>query len=90
MLRAGDLRDRDRRNRVARREAFQQIRELSETIHARKPELLEHGMDRLRQADHQRNQQAIASGREFFFALYPRKHLEDLLAALPATASFRV
>lgn len=88
--RAVELRGRRRRDHRARRQAFERIRDINAaildtqegTFAARQGELAD-ALDHLR-----RNR--ISRGREYFFGLYDRPRLEQLIEALPAERDFRV
>ena len=88
--RGTELRDTDPRNRPARRETFLEIRDLNRRLAtARSKEVADRRMELERALD-DLNQNRIVDGREYFFGLYHRAALEELLAALPAEREFRV
>ena len=88
--RAVELREVDPHDRNARRATFLEIRELNRRLGtARSDELVSRGAE-LRQALDDLGQNQVALGREYFFGLYDRAALEELLAALPTTREFRV
>ena len=88
--RGHELREHDPRNRVERREAFRQIREVNRRMLDQQPGMLAKLNDRLRLARQRIDDDRIARDREYFFALHDRRALEELLTALPGSNSFRV
>lgn len=88
--RSDQLRQDDPRNRAARREAFAGIREASSAVLELRHEAISKRRSALKGLTQELSRQAIAEGREYFFALYARKHLEALTGALPASSDFRV
>ena len=88
--RAVELRETAPHNRSARRATFLEIRGLNRRFGtSRSGELANRGAE-LQQALDDMHQKRIALGREYFFSLYARSALEELLAALPRTSEFRV
>jgi hypothetical protein len=84
------LRRDDRRNRPARREAFNETRSVNALMApahvaalSEKRRQLDGDLDKLRQDE-------IANGREYFFALHSHETLEKLVDALPKCDRFRV
>lgn len=75
---------------AARRMAFHRIHDVNAAFLEHGRSLLSDLESRLAEAERQARQTAIAQGREYFFAAYPRRELERLMAALPAVADFRV
>ncbi len=88
--RGTELRDRDPRNRPARRETFLEIRELNRRLATARSNEVADRRAELERASDALDQNRIAEGREYFFGLYDRAALEGLLAALPAQQEFRV
>lgn len=84
------LRDKDRRNRVARREAFRRIRDLNQRILETSNEARERKNELRRLAERAERENRIAAGREYFFALHSPQAMERLLNALPQEREFRV
>lgn len=88
--RAVELRKAHPHDRGARRATFLEIRELNRLLGAaRSDELVIRRME-LRQALDDLHQNRVSLGREYFFGLYGRAVLEELLAVLPGTSEFRV
>jgi hypothetical protein len=87
---AAALRQNDPRNRRARRAAFDRIREFNTALLAEKSEALESLAARLAGVRDELTEVQIALGREYFFGLYDRGRLEQLLAAVPTERAFRV
>ena len=88
--RAMELRDTDPRNRPARRETFLEIRDLNRRLATARSNEVADRRTELERAFDDLDQNRIAEGREYFFGLYHRAALEELLAALPAQQEFRV
>jgi hypothetical protein len=88
--RAMELRDTDPRNRPARRETFLEIRDLNRRLATARSNEVADRRTELERASDGLDQNRIAEGREYFFGLYDRAALEELLAALPAQQEFRV
>jgi hypothetical protein len=87
---ANELAQREPRRHAARRTAFDQIRGLNVAILAQRRDTLDARRAELERVRHEFLQNRIAQGREYFFGLYARNGLEELLAALPPTGDFRV
>ncbi len=88
--RSVELRHRDHRNRAARRTVFAKIRDINASMLALRRETVEASRTQWNRALQELQQEKITSGREYFFALYDRTRLEQLLHALPAVRDFRV
>lgn len=88
--RAAELRKLDLRNRSARRARFLEIRELNRRLSAARSGEVSSRRAELDRALEDLDQNRVAQGREYFFGLYGRAALEELLATLPATREFRV
>ena len=88
--RATELRELNPRDRNARRATFLEIRELNRQLGTARSDELANRRAELRQALDDLHQNRVALGREYFFGLYGRAALEELLAALPALREFRV
>lgn len=73
-----------------RRRAYESIRQCNRAILEHKPDPVPAIQRRLDEALSGLDQDRIATGREYFFALYDRPALERLMATLPASADFRV
>jgi len=84
------LREAEPRNRRARREAFQVIRSASAEILRRRPDLLHDRRRDLQEAISHLENDRLARGREYFFGLFDRQRLHELLTALPQTDDLRV
>jgi len=84
------LRASDRRNRRARNEAFGRIREINAAILAGKGEQFAVAQAGLEEACRHIGENHIAMGREYFFGLYDRKRLQQLMGAVPRERAFRV
>lgn len=85
-----ELRSGGRRNRQARRAAFAQIRHINEAILAKKGGMLASMQVELTEACRQLEEDRVALGREYFFGLYGRGRLEQLVDAAPTERAFRV
>jgi len=88
--RAVELREMEPHNRSARRATFLEIRELNRRLVTTRSDELVNRQAELRKVLNDLHQNRVALGREYFFGLYDRAALEELLAALPATSEFRV
>lgn len=88
--RSAELRKEDPHNRSERRATFQEIRELNCRLGSARSDELVNKRAELRQALDDLHQNRVALGREYFFGLYDRAALEELLAALPGTREFQV
>ncbi|MBI4719366.1 MAG: hypothetical protein HY763_16345 [Planctomycetes bacterium] len=77
-------------NRAARREAFLRIRSANTALLRLRPGAVPAAEAEVRRAALAYEQGTIARNREYFFGLYTRAGLEELLAALPAPACFAV
>ena len=88
--RSRELREREPRNRSARRLTFQGIRDINQKLVAGQSGLMGKLNERMRRALHRAADRRIARDREYFFALFDRPALEQLLSALPAPNQFRV
>lgn len=88
--RATELREMEPHNRSARRATFLEIRELNRRLGSARSDELVNKQTELRRALDDLQQNRVALGREYFFGLYGRDALEELLAALPSTSEFRV
>ena len=84
------LRDREAKNRKARREVFNEIRQVSAELHTLRPEALTRRRWELSEAAEALARNQVAMGREYFFGLYDRAQLEMLLGTLPPTGDFAV
>jgi hypothetical protein len=85
-----ELRTKEPHNRSARRATFLEIRELNSRIGSARSDELVSRRTELQEALDNLDQNRVALGREYFFGLYGRAALEELLAALPSTKEFRV
>ena len=83
-------RENDRQNHQARRRLFTDIRNINAAMLAERPDTLAAGRAELAQAVQALQQNEITGGREYFFGLYDRPRLEELLDALPAKRDFLV
>ena len=90
LQRAADLRRNDRRNRQARRQAFNRIRDSNAAMLAARPEALAVRRATLAEALQGLDQHRITRGRGYFFGLYDRARLAQMVEALPAERDFRV
>lgn len=88
--RSAVLRDREAKNRKARREVFDEIRQVSTELHALRPEVLARRRSELSEAVGALARNRVARGREYFFGLYDRPRLEMLLGTLPPTDDYKV
>jgi len=84
------LRENDRRNRRSRSATFGNIREINSAILAQKGEQIASAQAGLEEACRRMGENRIAQGREYFFGLYDRKRLGQLLYAVPSERAFRV
>lgn len=84
------LRRSDARNRIDRRKVFERIREISTALLDRSAAERTHRRAELSAALDEFRQDWISRRRDYFFGLYDRRRLEQLLAALPAERSFGV
>lgn len=73
---------------AARRRAFHAIQNANNSLQSRNHVLRRDTESRLAEAARRTRQSAIARGREYFFAAYPRTELTRLVAALPDSADF--
>ncbi|MBI1826712.1 MAG: hypothetical protein HY287_01420 [Planctomycetes bacterium] len=80
----------DRKNHMARREAFRRIREVVERLADLNKEQREAASSEIQRIERGLACDQLARNREFFFALHDREKLQRLLDALPAEAEFRV
>jgi hypothetical protein len=88
--RAVELREAAPHDRKARRATFLEIRELNRLLSSKRSGEVSSRRMELDRALVDLDQNKVAQGREYFFALYGRAALEELLAALPGTSEFRV
>jgi hypothetical protein len=88
--RTTDLRELNPHDRSARRATYLEIRELNRRLGSARSDELVNRRAKLQQALDDLQQNRVAQGREYFFGLYGRAALEELLAALPGTREFRV
>jgi hypothetical protein len=84
------LKREDSHNHRERRRVFQAIREMNEEILNRCGDVFDSRRSALVQASGYLDADRIALSREYFFGLYSRDRLEELLRALPPTHEFRV
>jgi hypothetical protein len=87
--RAAELREAAPHDRSARRAAFLEIRELNRQLGTFRSDELVNRRAELQRALDDLHQNRVALGREYFFGLYGRAALEELLAALPGKREFR-
>ncbi|UCE62273.1 MAG: hypothetical protein JSU63_11275 [Phycisphaerales bacterium] len=90
VLRSIDLRETDRRNHSARRQAFSEIRESSAAMLALRTEVTAAMEVKLAARLRDLAESKIARSREYFFALFDRDGLMKLAGALPGTRDFLV
>jgi hypothetical protein len=76
--RAQQLRQKDPRNRAARREAFLEARGLKSELVQLQPQLLDRFAERVREIEECLAFNRIATGREYFVGLYPKEKLARL------------
>jgi hypothetical protein len=88
--RAAELRELNPHDRSTRRAIFLEIRELNRKLGTAQSGELANRRAELQRALDDLQQNRVALGREYFFGLYGRAALEELLAALPGTREFRV
>ncbi len=88
--RCEELRKRAPDNHEARRRAFEEIRRISTGMLERAPDMLDDRRADVRRAIEQLEQNRIARGREYFFALHDGTRLQQLTKALPDRRDFRV
>jgi hypothetical protein len=88
--RSGSLRDREAKNHKARREVFNEIRQVSAELHTLRPDALTRRQSELSEAAEALARNQVATGREYFFGLYDRARLEILLGTLPTIGDFAV
>jgi hypothetical protein len=84
------LREADPGDHAARRRAFETIRRANSAMLAVRPEALSEWRRRLETGLDELRRNRLARSREYFFALYGRDRLQELLEALPADRDFRV
>jgi hypothetical protein len=85
-----ELRDKTPGDRQARRRTFERIRQHNQALLEAQDDLRIDVQRRLVEAKAGLRRSSLARSREYFFALYDRRRLEQLLDALPAIADFRV
>jgi hypothetical protein len=85
-----ELRQRTPHDRVARRNAYDEIRRLNSLLLAEEPEARNRLERRFAEETRLLAQRRIAESREYFFGLFDRNRLDILMTALPAEAAFRV
>ncbi len=90
VLRSRELRERDPRNQSARRDVFMEIRDINRKLLTERSALLAELNDRMHRTSRRTDDDRIAREREYFFALFDRPTLEQLLSALPPLNKFRV
>ncbi len=88
--RSDKLRSTARGQHLERRAVFEEIRGLNEHMLAAHPELLHAAEQRLQRTRAQLEENHVAAGREYFFALFDGATLQGLCGALPPTHEFRV
>jgi hypothetical protein len=88
--RARRLRADNGRHRDLRRAVFNEIRSLSRRMLDARPEVLPALQDRPGQARRELEENQVATGREYFFALFDRPALQGLCDALPPVEAFRI
>ncbi len=79
-----------RRDHTARRTAFLAIRNANEAMLSARAEALIEADRAIDMARMLHQQRSIAENREYFFGLYPKRILQQLVDALPAARDFRV
>ncbi|MGB9623723.1 MAG: hypothetical protein ACPMAQ_02580 [Phycisphaerae bacterium] len=77
-----------RRDHSARREVFERLRGLNARLLALRPTVADEARAELERLEHMARQDRIATGREYFFALFPRMKLARLCDNLPAAKDF--
>jgi len=77
-----------RRDHSARREVFERLRGLNAQLLALRPSVVDEARAELERIEHMVRQDRIATGREYFFALFPRAKLAQLCDTLPAAGDF--
>jgi hypothetical protein len=87
---AARLRNKEPRNRAARRRAFQAIRHATAAVIDGACDGLEAKRAELELATTKLEQASIAQGREYFFGLFHEETLHKLMDALPRAGEFRV
>ncbi|MBU0716917.1 MAG: hypothetical protein KJ749_01605 [Planctomycetes bacterium] len=90
VCRASEFRRLRPRDRDARRAVFEEIRQITAALLQARPHALASRCCELDRATDELRQNQIALGREYFFALYERDKLRDLLDRLPGERSFAV
>jgi len=88
--RGRELARKDPAGHAARRMAFDEIRELNTAILYLRRDALELRQAEIARVRRELQQSRVSQGREYFFGLFTRSGLEELLAALPPTGAFRV
>ncbi|MHC4236463.1 MAG: hypothetical protein ACYSUQ_15200, partial [Planctomycetota bacterium] len=84
------LRAENGKQRAGRKEAFQEIRSLSQRMIEARAEVLRGLQERIRGAQEALRQNEVATRRDYFFAFFDRPALERLCGALPAGEAFRI
>jgi len=77
-----------RRDHSARREVFERLRGLNAQLLALRPSVVDEARAEVERIEHMARQDRIATGREYFFALFPRARLAQLCETLPAARDF--
>ena len=77
-------------DRHARRALFERIREINAALVAARAGVVAEQQATLARALEDHRISRVATDRDYFFGLFDRRPLEGLLAALPATADFRI
>ncbi len=90
VARAVELAERHAGDRSARRRCFEEIRGITEALRVHCGETLGRVEAEWRSAERALAARRLAEGREYFFGLYPRGALEQMMAALPAGGDFGV
>ena len=90
ICKAAELRQSDPHNHAARRAVYREIRDINAAFLNARPDAMSGKVEALERARDELRQNQIARGREYFFGLYDRHALEQLLDGLPAKRDFRV
>ncbi len=90
VLRSAELRERSPGDRIARREAFEEIRRSNQALLATRPGLLASRRAELNRVLAELPHHRVALDREYFYALHSRAALDRLAGSLPHERDFGV
>lgn len=90
VARAVELAERQRGDRAVRRRCFEEIREVTAALRDHSGEASRRAEADWHKAERALAARRLAESREYFFGLYPRGAMEQMMAALPAGSDFGV